>query len=67
MSEQRKQELQKRISDLKSELCDLEEELRRVENVESERNSSSKLPMHLDEYRRYGRQMILPGFGLQGA
>lgn len=65
MAEQRRQEIQKRITELKSELHDLEEELRRVE---SEANSSSKhLPMHLDEYRRYGRQMILPGFGLQGA
>lgn len=25
-----------------------------------------KLPLPLDDYRRYGRQMILDGFGLQG-
>lgn len=28
--------------------------------------SSSTRPLSLDEYERYGRQMILPGFGLPG-
>ena len=30
------------------------------------RASSSTRPLSLDEYERYGRQMILPGFGLPG-
>jgi adenylyltransferase/sulfurtransferase len=28
--------------------------------------SSRPRPLSLDEYERYGRQMILPGFGLPG-
>jgi adenylyltransferase/sulfurtransferase len=28
--------------------------------------SSRSRPLSLDEYERYGRQMILPGFGLPG-
>ena len=28
--------------------------------------ASSSRPLSLDEYERYGRQMIMPGFGLPG-
>jgi hypothetical protein len=35
-------------------------------NMNSEGSSSTPRPLSLDEYERYGRQMILPGFGLPG-
>lgn len=34
-------------------------------NTEDTEASTSSLPMELSEYSRYGRQMILPGFGLE--
>ena len=34
--------------------------------MNSEGSSSTARPLSLDEYERYGRQMILPGFGLPG-
>ena len=34
--------------------------------MNSEGSSSTSRPLSLDEYERYGRQMILPGFGLPG-
>jgi hypothetical protein len=34
--------------------------------MNSEGSTSATRPLSLDEYERYGRQMILPGFGLPG-
>ena len=60
-------ELQTRIEALRAELSSLEAELERLDDAEQEARTPAHLPLRLDEYKRYGRQMILPGFGLPGA
>ena len=75
------QELKLRIAEHEHKLQDLRKELDRVEseanlgntqaqdasNVTSDVVANWRWPLTTDEYRRYGRQMILPEIGLQGA
>ena len=60
--------LEQRVADLEKEL-----QLAKLELLESQRIDAlradpdiSKLPLALEEYQRYGRQMILEGMGLPG-
>jgi molybdopterin/thiamine biosynthesis adenylyltransferase len=46
--------------------CDVEVSTLLNTIMNSEGSSSGARPLSLDEYERYGRQMILPGFGLPG-
>lgn len=62
--EKGKAELQNRIRSLEDELSTLKAQLRSLEDREMEQKSR-KLPLRIDDYKRYGRQMILPGFGLE--
>lgn len=67
--QRRREELQARVRALRAELFDAEEELARSadEGAHDGRGTAeSNLPLSLVEYRRYGRQMILPGVGLPG-
>ena len=54
--------VRERIRLLRREIADLEAELRDLE--EPITPEEAHLPLRLSEYRRYGRQMMLPGFGL---
>ena len=74
--------LEGKLQRLKRELAALESEQRRptVDLVSSKspeknrklarsqtiRHWNSRLEFTVEEYKRYGRQMIIPGFGLQG-
>ena len=74
--------LEGKLQQLKRELAALEsEELRPTVNLvsperpekhrklapnQSIRHWSPRLEFNVEEYKRYGRQMIIPGFGLQG-
>lgn len=55
-----------KIASLRAELADLEDKLVQLDKDEVARRTPADLPLQLDEYRRYGRQMILPGIGLPG-
>lgn len=55
-----------RIRELRAELAELEDKLEELDQAELEQRTPAHLPLRLDEYRRYGRQMILPGIGLPG-
>jgi adenylyltransferase/sulfurtransferase len=59
--------LQEKIRALRAELATLEDQLQELDNKELEAKTPAELPLRLDEYRRYGRQMILPGIGLPGS
>lgn len=43
-----------------------EESEQRVETEESGPAEASQLPLQLDEYERYGRQLIMPEIGVRG-
>ncbi|QBM89315.1 adenylyltransferase and sulfurtransferase [Metschnikowia aff. pulcherrima] len=61
------------IENLRKKVAELEAENRRLKGEQLTENSAKNnvlvnetdtaLPMSLEEYRRYGRQMIVPGFG----
>ncbi|KAM9928440.1 hypothetical protein OXX80_010013 [Metschnikowia pulcherrima] len=61
------------IENLRKKVAELEAENRRLKGEQLTENSAENnvlvnetdtaLPMSLEEYRRYGRQMIVPGFG----
>lgn len=55
-----------RIGRLRAELAGLEDQLADLDEKETAARTPPHLPLRLDEYRRYGRQMILPGIGLPG-
>ena len=59
--------LSKRIGELERELekLRLRQKLQNHQNCETS-SSSSRLPLELHEYVRYGRQMIMPQIGLPG-
>lgn len=61
-----RKDLAERISKLRAELAELEDQLGELDKQEQDARTPSHLPLRLDEYRRYGRQMILPGIGLPG-
>ena len=57
--------LRERISALETELAETRDRLRDLEESSSPgKQDIDSLPFRLDEYRRYGRQMILDDFGL---
>jgi len=64
--------LRRQISDTEETLRYLKEELAQIEsrdNTTSAKNPSSdppKWPLSPEEYKRYGRQMIIPNIGIQG-
>lgn len=62
----RRDKLQSRIEVLRTELKQLEAELQTLDDEDQNARTPQDLPLRLDEYRRYGRQMILPPFGLTG-
>jgi len=51
-----------------SKIAQLKAEIARLETLEAEEEAEhiEHESLTLPEYRRYGRQMILDGFGLQG-
>lgn len=63
----RRSALRDRIASIRTELAKLEDELQELDDRDQRDCTPNDLPMLLDEYKRYGRQMILPGFGLPGA
>ncbi|KAH8905358.1 ThiF family protein [Coniochaeta sp. PMI_546] len=56
---------EKELRDLKAQLAQAEELAQEARRKETS-NGLWKWPLEADEYERYGRQMILPGFGVQG-
>lgn len=56
---------EKELRDLKAQLAQVEELAQEARRKETS-NGLWKWPLEADEYERYGRQMILPGFGVQG-
>jgi adenylyltransferase and sulfurtransferase len=67
MSDTQEDILDKRISELEKELdtLRLQQNARRDES-DQKKGSSCGLPLELEEYVRYGRQMIIPQIGLPG-
>jgi adenylyltransferase and sulfurtransferase len=65
-----KEALAARITDLENELRLLRLQQQKYEEAKDERSEENdpprSLPLELDEYIRYGRQMILPQIGLPG-
>jgi adenylyltransferase/sulfurtransferase len=70
--------LRSRIVDLEGQLARLKLELSQAERRQTRPDgnngddstastNTASLPLSLEEYRRYGRQMILPEIGLKGA
>lgn len=58
--------LRARILALEKELTDTRNQLGALEaSYDKPKTESRQLPLSLPEYRRYGRQMILDGFGLR--
>ena len=66
MNAERRKHVEERINALRVEISKLELELEQLSDTEQERSIPENLPLRMDDYRRYGRQMILPGFGLPG-
>jgi len=58
--------LQSRIARLESELAELKSNLSQQISDAQASSTPCSLPLDLDEYKRYGRQMILPEIGLDG-
>ena len=63
--------LRRQIAQLETRLGDLKRRLSAAENAgisePSQGSKSWKWPLEAEEYRRYGRQMIMPEVGLQGS
>lgn len=55
-------ELEARIASLERQLA----ALRTPRSTQGSQEASSRADLNLDEYRRYGRQMIMPEWGLPG-
>lgn len=60
--------LRAHIAATEQELLRLKSQLLNLEKKEKEKNvtSPSKWPLSSEEYKRYGRQMIVPSIGLSG-
>lgn len=57
--------LRSKVTALEQELAETKQQLRDLEApLNGPKADDSHLPLLLDEFRRYGRQMILDGFGL---
>lgn len=60
------------LASLKEDLAALEQKSNAAENVEGVYNGKGvtktdrKWPLSLEEYKRYGRQMVVPQVGIQG-
>ena len=61
----RAQELRGQIARAEEELNALKGQLARIES-EGEGDADRKWPLRAEEYDRYGRQLILPGVGVEG-
>ncbi|KAL3417934.1 ThiF family protein [Phlyctema vagabunda] len=57
------QETEEQLKTLKVQLAELEAQ---ESTLQASHDQSSKWPLSTDEYKRYGRQMIVPNFGIQG-
>ncbi|CAG8950300.1 hypothetical protein HYFRA_00006793 [Hymenoscyphus fraxineus] len=59
---------EKRLASLKQQLADIEENSSKYESISSEVpvTQTTKWPLSAEEYKRYGRQMIVPNVGIQG-
>ena len=57
--------LREEIAQRESELAELKAQLAVSEKEFEKKNESWKWPLRPREYQRYGRQMIVPSFGLQ--
>jgi adenylyltransferase/sulfurtransferase len=55
---------ERELAHLKKRLVEAEEEEKRAS--EQTQQTSWKWPLRAEEYDRYGRQLILPGFGTEG-
>jgi adenylyltransferase/sulfurtransferase len=53
------------LDSLKRQLTEIEEKESNTQN-DVEPSHPSKWPLSQEEYKRYGRQMIVPGIGIQG-
>lgn len=72
------QELREQVARAEAKLKALKEQLANVENGSSPRRAGGngpvtqapdkpwKWPLKADEYERYGRQLVLPGVGVEG-
>lgn len=64
--------LRKQISETENSLRELKEQLAQIEarenvpRVEDLQTNDQKWPLSAEEYKRYGRQMIVPSIGIQG-
>jgi adenylyltransferase/sulfurtransferase len=62
--------LRAQIAATESELQRLKSQLAKIEEKKATNETNlvthSKWPLSQEEYKRYGRQMIVPGFGIQG-
>ena len=58
--------IEKHLRSLKDQLATIEVECESTTNGDSCQGEIGQRPLDLEEYQRYGRQMIIPGFGLQG-
>ena len=56
---------EKALADLKTQLAQAEKEAHDEKRKQTS-NGAWKWPLQAEEYERYGRQMILPGFGVEG-
>ncbi|KAB5551181.1 molybdenum cofactor synthesis protein [Coniochaeta sp. 2T2.1] len=56
---------EKELADLKTQLAQAEKDAQDAKRKQTS-NGTWKWPLQAQEYERYGRQMILPGFGVEG-
>lgn len=59
-------ETEEQLKSLRAQLYDLETPDTTERSTSHDQPSESKWPLSQDEYKRYGRQMIVPNFGIQG-
>lgn len=61
--------LRKQIAETEAQLNKLREQLSQVEALAKDKHENpvtQKWPLSQEEYKRYGRQMIIPSIGLKG-
>lgn len=57
---------EEQLNILKAQLHELDARNTRDESTSHDQPLESKWPLSQDEYKRYGRQMIVPNIGIQG-